>query len=138
MSEYDTATVCRVLKVSKSGYYKHTVQSESEKTEAENKVINCFEKHKENYGRIRIRKALLVEGVDISEYKIAKILKKYGLVAKSGRTGRTKQAKPTEKQYIEEKFNQGQIFRKGSKLSVLFGYYGAKMQSQQNISLWNY
>lgn len=77
-------------------------QSESEKTESENKVINCFEKHKGNYGRIRIRKALLADGTDISEYKIAKILKKYGLVAKSGRTGRPKQAKPTEKQYIEE------------------------------------
>lgn len=88
--------------MSKSGYYKHIAKSESEKTEAENKVINCFKRHSGNYGRIRIRKALLDEGVDISEYKIAKILKEYGLVAKSGRTGKTKQVKPTEKQYIEE------------------------------------
>ena len=61
--------------MSKSGYYKHIAKSESEKTEAENKVINCFKRHSGNYGRIRIRKALLDEGVDISEYKIAKILK---------------------------------------------------------------
>lgn len=75
LSGYDTSTVCRVLRVSKSGYYKHIAKSESEKTEAENKVINCFKRHSGNYGRIRIRKALLDEGVDISEYKIAKILK---------------------------------------------------------------
>lgn len=91
-----------MLQVSKSGYYSHKVESVSEKTAVENTVINCFKKHNRNYGRIRIRKELLNEGIDISEYRIAKILKKYGLVAKSGRTGKPKQPKPTEEQYIEE------------------------------------
>ena len=102
MREYDTNIVCRILQVSKSGYYSHKLESISEKTEIENTVINCFKKHNRNYGRIRIRKELLNEGIDISEYRIAKILKKYGLVAKSGRTGKPKQPKPTEEQYIEE------------------------------------
>ena len=65
-------------------------------------MIHCFEKHKGNYGRIRIRKELLNSGIDISEYKIARIMKKHGLEAKSGRTGRPKKPKLTEKQYIEE------------------------------------
>ena len=91
-----------MLQVSKSGYYSHKLESISEKTEIENTVINCFKKHNRNYGRIRIRKELLNEGIDISEYRIAKILKKYGLVAKSGRTGKPKKPKPTEEQYIEE------------------------------------
>ena len=102
MCEYDTNIVCRILQVSKSGYYSHKLESISEKTEIENTVINCFKKHNRNYGRIRIRKELLNEGIDISEYRIAKILKKYGLVAKSGRTGKPRQPKPTEQQYIEE------------------------------------
>lgn len=88
MSKADITSIWRKAKVKKQ--------------KQKNKVINCFKKHKGNYGRIRIRKALLAEGTDISEYKIAKILKKYGLVAKSGRTRRPKQVKPTEKQYIEE------------------------------------
>ena len=88
--------------MSRSGYYSHRVKAEREKTEEEKAVINCFEKHNRNYGRIRIRKALLNEQIDVSEYRIARILKKYGLVAKSGRTGKAKQAKPTEQQYIEE------------------------------------
>ena len=79
-----------MLQVSKSGYYSHKVENASEKTAVENTVINCFKKHNRNYGRIRIRKELLNEGIDISEYRIAKILKKHGLVAKSGRTGKPK------------------------------------------------
>ena len=102
LSEYDTDIVCRVLQVSKSGYHSHKIQSDCEITEIENVVINCFKKHDRNYGRIRIRKELLNEGTNISEYRIAKILKKYGLVAKSGRTGKPKPPKPTEQQYIEE------------------------------------
>ena len=31
---------------------------DSEKTFVEKEIINCFEKHKGNYGRIRIKKAL--------------------------------------------------------------------------------
>ncbi len=102
MSEYDTDIVCRVLQVSRSGYYSHKTETEREKTEEEQVVINCFKKHNRNYGRIRIRKALLNEKIDISEYRIVRILKKYGMVAKSGRTGKPKQQKVTEQQYIEE------------------------------------
>lgn len=94
--------VCRMIKVSKSGYYKSKSKGKSEKTEEEKAVIHCFEKHRGCYGRIRIRKALLREGIEISEYRIAKILKKNGLEAKSGRTGHRRAPKPTEQQYIEE------------------------------------
>ena len=65
-------------------------------------MINCFHKHKGNYGRIRIRKELQTEGIEISEYRIANILNQNGLYAKSGRTGRKKHPKPTEAQYVEE------------------------------------
>ena len=75
---------------------------ESEEIELEKAVINCFQKHNGNYGRIRIKKELAREGVYLSENKISRILKENGLVAKSGRTGRRKSVKPTEEQYVEE------------------------------------
>ena len=87
--------------VSKSGYYSHRKQNENEKTEEETEVINCFKKNNGNYGRIRIHKALLPK-MNISEYRIAKILKKYDLTAKSGRKGHVRKPKPTEEQYYEE------------------------------------
>lgn len=94
--------MCQILGVSKSGYYKASKHPESEEPAEEMAVIHCFQTHQGNYGRVRLRKALLKQGIDVSEYRIAKILKKNGLVAKSGRTGRKKHPKITEQQYIEE------------------------------------
>ena len=88
--------------MSRSEYYRIFKKQDSERNQLENYVINCFKRHKGNYGRIRIRKELLNKGIDISEYRISKILKKNGLVAKSGRTGKPRPPKPTEQQYIEE------------------------------------
>ena len=102
MSEYKTSEVCRLLGVSRSEYYRTGKELDSEEKALEKEVIHCFRKHKGNYGRIRIRKELLGEGKNISEYRIAGILKKNGLVAKSGRTGKPRAPKPTEQQYIEE------------------------------------
>ena len=88
--------------MSRSEYYRTEKEQDSEEKELENKVIHCFEKHRGNYGRIRIRRELLKKNVEISEYRIAKILKKNGKHAKSGRIGKPRQPKPTEQQYIEE------------------------------------
>ena len=88
--------------MSRSAYYRVPKTKESYEIELEKAVINCFEKNKGNYGRIRIKKELARNGLAISENKIARILKENGLVAKSGRTGRKKEPKPTEEQYYEE------------------------------------
>ncbi len=91
-----------MLGVSRSEYYRIPKEQDNEEKEIEKAVVNCFEKHKRNYGRIRIRKELLGKNVNISEYRISRILKKNGLTAKSGRTGKPRPPKPTEQQYIEE------------------------------------
>ena len=73
MSEYDTDTVCQIMQVSRSGYYSHKAEDESEISEQEKQIINCFEKHHGNYRRIRIRRALQNKGIKVSEYKIARM-----------------------------------------------------------------
>ena len=88
--------------VSRGEYYYETREIDSERKSEETEVINCFKRNNSNYGRIRIRKELLTRGIDVSEYRIARILKENGLEAKSGRTGKKKKQKPTEQQYIEE------------------------------------
>ena len=103
LKKYKVSEVCKLLGVSRSEYYREPVKTDNEGNEIEEAVINCFKKHKRNYGRVRIRRELLTEkGLAVSEYRIAGILKKNGLVAKSGRTGKPKRPKPTEQQYIEE------------------------------------
>ena len=88
--------------MSRSEYYNVPKELDSEEKNREEAVINYFHKHKGNYGRIRIRHELLSKEINISEYRISKILKKNGLVAKSGRTGKARHSKPTEQQYVEE------------------------------------
>lgn len=88
--------------MSRSNYYRSAVKSDSEKQAEEKIVIHCFEKHRGNYGRIRIKRALSDEGIHISEYRVSRILKKYGLIAKAGRKRQYRREKPTEQQYYEE------------------------------------
>ena len=102
LGKYDTSKVCRVLNVSRSGYYKAIRAEKREDSEIEKQVIHCFERHNGNYGRIRIRKELSRHGVDVSEYRISGILRRNGLTAKGGRTGKRRVQKPTKEQYIEE------------------------------------
>ena len=54
---------------------------ESEEIALEKAIIHCFEEHRGNYGRIRIRKQLQTQGIQVSEAKIARILRKNGLKA---------------------------------------------------------
>ena len=91
-----------MIGVSRSNYYRIPKVPESEEIEKEKAVIHCFEENKGRYGRIRIRRELLGKGIQLSENKVSRIMRKYGLEAKSGRSGRRKPKKPSEEQYIEE------------------------------------
>ncbi len=102
LSQYSVSEVCSMLGVARSSYYRLPRRTEDEEKEDEKAVIHSFRQNHGRYGRIRIRKELLSKGIDISEYRIGKILRKNGLEAKSGRTGRKKKASPSQAQYLEE------------------------------------
>ena len=88
--------------MSRSDYYYEEKKQESEETAVEKAVINCFKKHKRNYGRKRIKKALAKKKIKISENKIRKILKKHNLIAKNGVKPSRKPEKPSEEKYTED------------------------------------
>ena len=88
--------------MSRSEFYYEKATEENEEKALEFEIIHCFEKHKGNYGRIRIRRELNRAGITVSEKKIARVLRANGLVAKSGRSSRGKATKPTAEKYIEE------------------------------------
>lgn len=68
----------------------------------EEAIINCFNRHKGNYGRIRIRQELKSNNIFVSEHSIARILKVNGLKAKTGRVRKHHSPKPTGQQYYQE------------------------------------
>lgn len=88
--------------MSRSGYYRQEKEPESEKIELEKAIIRCFEAHRGNYGRIRIRKQLQLQGIRVSEAKIARVLKQHGLNAKSGRKATRRKPHSKEAVYLEE------------------------------------
>lgn len=87
-SQRKISTVCRILGVSRSSYYRQAKEQKEEEKQLEQRIISTFAKHKGNYGRIRIKKALEREHIKVSEWKIARIMKENGLIAKGGRKKR--------------------------------------------------
>lgn len=79
---------------------------ESEEIALEKAIVHCFKEHRGNYGRIRIRKQLETQGIQVSEAKIARILRKNGLKAKSGRKATKQKPRPKEEVYLEENLLQ--------------------------------
>ncbi len=53
-----------------------------------------------------------MQGITVEEWRFARILKKNGLIAKSGRTGKRRLPKPTEEQYIEENLVKDKFYVK--------------------------
>ncbi len=94
--------MCRILGVSRSSYYRKIKPMKDEEIRLEDLIVSTFKKHKKAYGRIRIKKELEKENVSVSEWKIAKIMKKHNLVAKGGRK-RSKKSCEQHKALAKEK-----------------------------------
>ena len=100
-SQRKISTVCRILGVSRSSYYRQAKEQKEEEKQLEQRIISTFAKHKGNYGRIRIKKALEREHIKVSEWKIARIMKENGLIAKGDRKkGRGKRSKMVQQEKI--------------------------------------
>jgi transposase InsO family protein len=77
--------MCRVLKVSRSGYYawqrRPTSTREQENITLEKEIELCFEKHKKRYGSPRICRELRNQGRRCGRHRIARLMRKNRLVA---------------------------------------------------------
>jgi transposase InsO family protein len=76
---------CRVLGISRSGYYNwlsgKTHQPDPVNKKMEQQIIQTFREHKRRYGSRRIASTICSEGEVVSRYKAGKVLNKYGLKA---------------------------------------------------------
>ena len=109
--------MARVLRVSRSGYYKwlraSRVRAEARrKKEAfDKKVKALFFKKKERYGAPRLQKELAKSGDHFDEKTIAKSMQRQGLVAKAGRkfkaTTNSKHSLPVAPNILKQNFTVG-------------------------------
>jgi putative transposase len=83
--KYPCQLQCRVLQVSRSGYYAwckgQTHQPDQAVKKMEQQIIGTFREHKRRYGSRRISKTLQSAGEPVSRYKAGRVLGKYGLKA---------------------------------------------------------
>lgn len=91
--------MCKVLKVSRSGYYRW--QKQQNKQDSPSLLLNdirrVFNESRRNYGSPRIYRQLKVEGVPCGRHRIARYMREDGIVARK----RRKYNKPVSKQRIQ-------------------------------------
>ena len=87
--KYNIKKACKILKVSRSGYYDYLNRRKSNRAienEALTEMIeDIFEKNKGRYGARRIQLILERQGVKINQKRVSKLMSARGLIAKGTR-----------------------------------------------------
>jgi putative transposase len=88
-SQFRVSMMCRVLEVSRSGYYawrnRPTSSRETENTALAEKIKSIHRKSRKTYGSPRIHRRLTSEGFCCSRGRVARLMRKHGIRAKSKR-----------------------------------------------------
>ena len=88
--EYPITLMCRVLSVSRSGYYAWRKRPPSRRQMANKELVakikEIYEESRGNYGRLRIYFALRRLGRKCSRNRVARLMKKHGIQAKRKRS----------------------------------------------------
>ena len=91
---YSVAVLCRVLCVSRSGFYSYLEEPETERSRRDAalaaKTRAVFDEHEGRYGSPRVRRELRERGDLVSKKKVAQLMRDNGLVAR-----RKKKFRPT-------------------------------------------
>ena len=86
--------MCRVLVVSRSGYYRWAGRSPSRQTQENQRLLErineIFEKSHKTYGSPRVTEALRAEGTKCGRHRVARIMRSAGIQAKVKKRFRAK------------------------------------------------
>jgi len=90
--QFSVVKMCRVLKVSRSGYYAWCKRPQSARKQQDKRlacqICRIFDDHREVYGRPRIQATLRHQGVHTSDKRVARLMRECQLQAKAGRRRR--------------------------------------------------
>lgn len=110
--EYRITTMCRVLQVSKSGYYDWKHRPESPRARENRKLLTRIQSihahSREAYGTVKTRRALQEDGVCCGRHRIARLRRINGIVAKRVRRFRlayaARNSEPAAPNLLERNF----------------------------------
>jgi len=107
--------MCRVLRVSRSGYYRWRRRPPSSQTQKQKSLKEKIEvihhtRHKDSYGSPRVHKELLSQGASCSENTVAKVMNEAGIQAKTRKkfqvTTDSNHSNPVAENVLNRQFNQ--------------------------------
>jgi len=89
-ANHPVAMMCRVLKVSRQGYHEWSQRPTSKRQKAEKKLVKrirrIHEKSRRHYGSPRGHRELREKGVRVGRKRVARLMRRAGLVAKRPRS----------------------------------------------------
>ena len=84
---YDVSMMCRLLRVSRSGFYDWLRRTPSERALRDRELLTLirevFEDHQERYGAMRVWKELQARGVDVGRDRVRRLMRGDGLQARA-------------------------------------------------------
>ena len=115
MKAYPVTVLCAVMRVSRSGFYDYLNRDTSENNKGSgeaaliNRIKEIFAEYKSSCGSRRMVKHLLNEGYQIGRYKVRRIMRQLGLIAKTPTrfklTTDSKHSLPVAANVLDRKFN---------------------------------
>jgi putative transposase len=91
MKVYPVTILCRMMRVSRSGFYDYLhhcnrgTDNNPKEVALITRIHTIFKEHRRKYGSRRIMKQLHEEGCDVGRYKVRRIMKDLGLETKTSR-----------------------------------------------------
>ena len=82
-ANYPVRVMCRVLQVSRSGYYAHIDRAPSHRHSEDAKlkphIQAAHTKSRGTYGRLRVVKELVQQGLEVGKHRVARLMREIGL-----------------------------------------------------------
>ena len=107
---YPIAMLCRVLKLSRSSYYKwykrKPSKREKENQELLGRIRTIHSESRENYGSLKIQKVLAAQGRNVGRPRIVRLMKRANLSAKRVRLTRRTTQRSRQKRAAPNLLNQ--------------------------------
>ncbi len=108
--QHSVALMCRVLRVSRSGYYAFA-SGRTSKRELENRKLleeirNVHTNSRETYGSPRVFDELRSKGIGCGRHRVARLMAKAGIVARIRRRFRTTTRRAVKVEYAQDLLNR--------------------------------
>jgi len=115
MKAYPVTVLCKVMEVSRSGFYNYLCRLNTQKpadpreSALNTRIKDIFKESKESYGSRRVLKKLQSEGYLLGRYRVRSLMKKLGLRPRRPRrfkvTTNSKHSFPVARNLLDRKFN---------------------------------